>query len=164
MAHRMVRNRDLAPYQPAAVLADPETTGRMPRKNGAFPPCAMRSDIHLAHLHRILLATLLLCALAMKGMAQGEEREGDLVYRFKLVGVNDPVAAKPVQYVLLETADVHMCTFVEEERYLKLACPRSPGHSYFRSLLPLTGHELDGPVLVSDGSVIMQGENARPER
>lgn len=150
--------------RPLTTVTTPETTGKWPRRNGAFQSDNMRTASWYALVLRAFMAAVLCCAMVGGASAQGEEQAGDLVYRFKLEGVNDPVAAKPVQYTILETSGVHMCTFNEEDAYLKVACVRTPGHSFFRSLLDLTGHALAGPVMVSDGSMIMQGPTATPDK
>jgi hypothetical protein len=86
--------------------------------------------------------------------AQGMEQQGDLVYRFKLVGVADPVDAKAIQYALLENPEMHMCVYIHDDACFKLATPLSMSFTEFRTLVCVAGHVLDGPVLVSNGTVM----------
>jgi hypothetical protein len=64
------------------------------------------------------------------------------------------VDAKPIQYALLENPGMHMCVYIHEGACFKLATPLSMSLSEFRSLVGVAGHVLDGPVLVSDGTVM----------
>lgn len=106
----------------------------------------------LRHLPARLIGTITVgLALALCAHAQGEELEGDLVYKFRLVGISGPEAAKDVQYALLDNPDVHMCTFIQEETCFKLASPTEMDLAAFQTLVGITGFELNGPVLVSSG-------------
>jgi hypothetical protein len=104
----------------------------------------------------IRAVSVLLLGFCMRqdALAQGTEQQGDLVYRFKLVGVADPVDAKPIQYALLENPGMHMCVYIHEGEWFKLATPLSMSLSEFRALVGVAGHDLDGPVLVSNGTVM----------
>lgn len=104
-----------------------------------------------------VLRTLVLVCLIGRGLCcAAQQREDDLVYKFKLQGIDDPVAAKAVQAVVAQEPDVYACVFIDEADQFKLATGRVLSYAGLRSLLGEHGSLLVGAVLVSDGSVLIE--------
>jgi hypothetical protein len=101
---------------------------------------------------RLLIA---LCAsIGITDFAHGQEAEADLVYKFSLQGIVDPVAAKPVQYALMEQPGITFCNFIDECDCFKLGSSTPLDYATLKDLLHDQGYELIGEVLASDGTVL----------
>jgi len=96
----------------------------------------MVAHYRLVFVIRAVSVLLLGFCMRQDALAQGMEQQGDLVYRFKLVGVADPVDAKPIQYTLLENPGMHMCVYIHEGAWFKLA----PRGTWERSQARRTAH------------------------
>ncbi len=113
---------------------------------------------------RLLLIAAIICLPGVQVLAQGEEQAGDLVYRFKLPAITTYAEAKPVQHALMQLEEIHMCLFIEEEACFKLASPTAHDLGSLRTLLAGAGQVLEGPVHVSDGTTLTDGQAPSPAR
>ena len=111
-------------------------------------------------LLRRLLVVVISCAAIVTCSAQ--EQEGDRVYRFTVLSVSDPVAAKPVQHAMMDQGFVHACAFVNECACFKMAVPTALTYDQLKDMLVISGFTLTGPVHVSDGSVLIPASPNSP--
>lgn len=100
-----------------------------------------------------LLGSFLLLAFA-GDRVQAQEAEGDLVYKFTVVGIHHRAEAKPLQYALFERPTVHACDFIEECGCFKLASTVPLDYTTLNALLQESDNRLSGTVEVSDGSLL----------
>ncbi|MEO8066494.1 MAG: hypothetical protein ABI599_02250 [Flavobacteriales bacterium] len=110
----------------------------------------------LSPLSLVLRCLVLVCLIGSGLCTAAQQREDDLVYKFKLQGIDDPVAAKAVQAVVLQEPEVFSCSFIDEADQFKLATGLVLSYAGLKSLLGEQGSLLVGAVLVSDGSVLIQ--------
>ena len=84
----------------------------------------------------------------------GQVTGGELVYRFTVQDVQDRVAAKPVQYALMEYPFAASISFIEECACFKLAVHTAIDYAALSQALQQEGYVLTGDVLLSNGSVL----------
>lgn len=76
------------------------------------------------------------------------------MYKFKVVGMEDPAAAKPAQAALLAHGDARACYFVDEDDVFSLVMLQAITRQEIAARLASAGFVLTGAVLVSDGTVL----------
>lgn len=107
------------------------------------------------HPFSVLRALAVLVLFCTAALVCGQQNENDLVYKFKVQGIEEPAMAKSVQVVLLQEATTTSCVFIDESDDFKLASSSPLTHAALKTLLLANGHALFGPVYVSDGTVLM---------
>lgn len=103
---------------------------------------------------RIAVHALPLLLLGGSIPAFGQGGEGDTVFRFSVQGIEDPVAAKPVQMVFLEQPLVTDCVYIDECACFKVATTGDLNYEGMKGLLLEHEYHLVGDVYVSDGRVL----------
>ncbi len=100
-----------------------------------------------------------LAAFALLGMgpmsgALLAQNEGELVYKFSVLGVGTSASAKALQVSLLQHTGISSCVFIDACHCFKLSTSVALDHDELRSLVQSSGHVLEGAVDVSDGTVL----------
>lgn len=87
--------------------------------------------------------------------AHAQAGEADIVHRFTVAGIHTPQEAKPLQYAVMETGVATSFLFIPECACFKLSSVVPLGYEHLRALLAEFGAELDGPVELSTGPILV---------
>ena len=146
--------------QPCDALSQKAHSGCLPARN--YSSCVPLQRGLVSFVYReamslkypvfpVMFTVTLLCLSATMRAQQPEEQ---LVYKFAVQGIAEPVAAKALQAALVNEPTVLFCSFIDEADVFKLAANVVLDHTTLKALLHTHGYMLEGNVYVSNGLIL----------
>ena len=92
--------------------------------------------------------------ITSSGFGQTDTPEDDLIYKFKIQGISDPAAAKPILYFLSQQSFATSFAFVDEADCFKIGSESPLTYGSLSFALAAEGYELGRYIEVSDGTIL----------
>ena len=109
-------------------------------------------------LRNFKLSTTLVCtlmaALALSSNRTASAQSQDNQYRFYVEGIADQIAAKEVQFGLMQHSNVENVVYIDGCACFKIHTPMTLNRDVLSSMLSDIGYELTGTLYCPDGRVL----------